>query len=119
MLPINHWYCEADGRLYFHSGMHGHKIDALRRCGKTSFCVMDEGTPVPDAGWMQFRSVIVFGRIEIIGDHEKTLEISRKLSYQFTQDEAYIQQEIRQHGANVLVFALVPEHITGKQVTER
>ena len=26
-MPINHYYCEEDGKLYFHSGMKGHKID--------------------------------------------------------------------------------------------
>lgn len=28
-MPLNHWYCEEDGKLYFHSGMTGHKIDAI------------------------------------------------------------------------------------------
>ena len=119
VLPINHWYCEDDGKLYFHSGKQGHKIDAIRSNEKASFCVMDEGTPVADAWWLQFHSVIVFGKIEILEDHEQTLEISRKLCYQFTIDKSYIQQEIKQHGAGLLVFALTPEHITGKRVMER
>ncbi|MBE7009832.1 MAG: pyridoxamine 5'-phosphate oxidase family protein, partial [Ruminococcaceae bacterium] len=42
-MPINHFYCEDDGKLYFHGGRKGHKIDALRRCDKASFCVYDEG----------------------------------------------------------------------------
>ena len=33
-------------------------------------------------------------------------------------DEAAIEEEIRKAGAAVLVFALVPEHITGKRVHE-
>ena len=24
-MPMNHWYCEAEGKLYFHSGMKGHR----------------------------------------------------------------------------------------------
>ena len=30
-LPIDHWYCEEDGNLYFHSGMTGHKVDAMKK----------------------------------------------------------------------------------------
>ena len=36
-LPINHWYDEKDGKIYFHSGKAGHKIDALKKCGKAFF----------------------------------------------------------------------------------
>ena len=118
-MPLNHWYCEEDGKLYFHSGKTGHRTDAMRRCDKASFCVMDEGTPVEGEWWLKFRSVIVFGKIEIIEDHARALDISRRLSYKFTQDEDYIRYELEHSGAGVLVFALTPEHITGKLVTER
>lgn len=118
-LPINHYYNEADGCLYFHSGMTGHKIDAIRREAKASFCVMDGGTP-DENGWsLQFRSVIVFGRIEIVEDRSRVIAISRKLSHKFTQDEAYIDNEVEKHGARTLMFALVPEHICGKRVSEK
>ena len=42
-LPINHWYCEEDGKLYFHGAKEGHKIEAIRKCDKASFCAYDEG----------------------------------------------------------------------------
>ena len=42
-LPISYWYCEADGKIYFHGAKSGHKIDAIRRCDKASFCVYDQG----------------------------------------------------------------------------
>ena len=28
-IPIDHWYCEEDGRIYFHGAKEGHKIDAV------------------------------------------------------------------------------------------
>ena len=28
-LPIDHWYCEENGKLYFHCGKIGHKLDAI------------------------------------------------------------------------------------------
>ena len=42
----------------------------------------------------------------------------RRLSRRFTQNEKYIEDEIKNFGALVKVFALVPEHITGKRVHE-
>ncbi len=117
-MPMNHFYNEEDGKLYFHSGKKGHKIDAIRRCDKASFCVTDEGY-VNDGEWARhFRSMIIFGRIEIVEDRETIYEISRRLSRKFTSDENYIEQEILHSGPGTFMFALTPEHITGKRVTE-
>ena len=116
--PINQYYCEEDGKLYFHCGMKGHKIDAMRRHDKASFCVYDQGYR-KDGEWaLNIRSVIVFGRIEFIEDKERIYAIARKLSYKFTNDEDYIDREIRNSGPRTLMFALVPEHISGKLVNE-
>ena len=46
------------------------------------------------------------------------LEVCRRLTRRFTTDEKYIEGEIKNFGAYVQVFALVPEHITGKRVHE-
>ena len=40
-LPLD--FVFEDGKLYFHCAGEGHKIDAVRRCDKASFCVMDAG----------------------------------------------------------------------------
>lgn len=117
-LPINHFYCEEDGKLYFHSGMKGHKIDAIRRHDKASFCVYDSGYRKEGEWALNIRSVIVFGRIEIIEEKDKIYDIARRLSYKFTDDEAYIERELKNAGPRTFMFALVPEHITGKLVNE-
>ena len=118
-MPLNHYYCEEDGRIYFHSGRKGHKIDAIGRCDKASYCVYDQGF-LKEGDWaLNISSVIVFGRIEIIEDREKVYDISRKLSEKFTDDTAYVEKEIRDAGPATLMFALVPEHISGKLVNEK
>ena len=117
--PINHYYCEYDGCLYFHSGRKGHRNDAMARCDKASFCVYDRGFVKPGDWALNIRSVIAFGRLEIVEDHERALEITRKLSRKFTADEAYIDDEVRRSGPGVLVFRLIPEHMTGKLVNEK
>ena len=117
-MPINHYYCEQDGKLYFHGGKNGHKIDAIRRHDKASFCVYDEGYR-KDGEWaLNIKSVIVFGRIEFVEDAETMYRLSEELSRKFTDDEDYIRREIKQSGPGTLMFALVPEHMTGKIVNE-
>jgi nitroimidazol reductase NimA-like FMN-containing flavoprotein (pyridoxamine 5'-phosphate oxidase superfamily) len=117
-MPINHFYCEKDGRLYFHSGKTGHKIDAIRRHDKVSFCVYDSGFRKEGDWALNIKSVIVFGRVEIVEDEDWAIEVSRRLSRKFTQDEDYIQHEVEKSGPRTLVFALQPEHMTGKLVNE-
>ena len=117
-MPMNHYYCEEDGKIYFHGGKKGHKIDAISRHDKASFCVYDNGFRNPGEWALNIRSVIVFGRIEIVEDMDKVIRISRLLSYKFTNDEAYIEHEISNDGPRSLMFALVPEWITGKIVNE-
>ncbi len=117
-VPINHYYCEEDGKLYFHGGKKGHKIDAMKGHDKASFCTCDEGFRKEGEWALNIRSVIVFGRIEFIEDRETVYRISEKLSRKFTNDDEYISREIERSGPATLLFALVPEHITGKLVKE-
>ena len=117
-MPLNHYYCERDGKIYFHSGKLGHKIDAMKRHDKASFCVYDEGFRKEGDWALNIKAVIVFGHIEFIDDVETIYGISAELSRKFTKDEDYISREIARSGPRTLLFALVPEHITGKLVNE-
>ena len=117
-LPIDHWFNEADGCIYFHSGKEGHKVDAMRACPKASFCVYDQGFR-EDGDWaLNIKSVIVFGRIEFVASQEAAIALTRQLSLKYTGDLAYIEEEIRRYGHEVLCFRLVPEHISGKITKE-
>ena len=117
-MPMDHWYNEEDGHLYFHSGPMGHKVDALKNCDKVSYCVFDKGF-VREGEWaLNIRSVIVFGRMRVVEDRERAIELVRKLGYKYTDDETYIEGEIKKTGKIVLVYELIPEHMTGKLVNE-
>lgn len=116
--PMNHWYNEENGRIYFHCGKVGHRLEALRRCDKVSFCVYDQGV-IPEGEWAYLvNSVIIFGRIRIIDDMAQIVDITTRLSHKFTQDEDYIRGEIEKGAAATLLLELIPEHMCGKQVTE-
>ncbi len=117
-LPINHYYDPEDGKLYFHCGKAGHKIDALKRDPKASFCVIDGGHQEPGEWFLRFNSVIVFGKIEFIEDEEIIAAKARQLSYKFTSDDDHIDAEIARSLKGTAMFAMNIEHICGKHVKE-
>ena len=117
-MPMNHWYNVEDGKIYFHCGKSGHRLDALRKCNKVSFCTYDSGYREEGDWALHVKSVIVFGTMEIIDDMDTIADIARKLSYKFTQDEEYIRTEIEKYAKATLLLQLTPEHICGKLVTE-
>ena len=117
-IPMDHWYSEADGKLYFHCAKEGHKLDAIRACDKVSYCVMDKGFRKEGEWALNIRSVVVFGRMRIVDDEAKRIEIGTNLCKKFTGDEAYIEHEIKNALPRALCLELMPEHITGKLVNE-
>ena len=117
-MPMNFLFDEASGHIYFHGGRKGHKIDALKRDNKVSFCVYDEGFRRKGEWALNIKSVIIFGRISFIDDPDRIVEISRALSYKYTSDSEYIENEIKHFSAGTLCMELIPENICGKVVNE-
>ena len=117
-IPLDHWYCEEDGKLYFHGAKEGHKIDAIAKCDKVSYCVMDEGFRKEGEWALNINSVIVFGRIKLVDDPDKARLIGENLCRKFTDDEEYIQHELTNALPRAQCLVLIPEHMTGKLVNE-
>ncbi len=116
-VPISYVY--ADDKLYFHSALIGHKVDAIRNCDKASFCVIDKDDVQPAKYTPFFRSVIAFGRIHIIEDEQEKLETARLLGdrYNPNQEEA-LQKELEKGFARMLMIRFDIEHLTGKEAIE-
>lgn len=114
-LPISYVY--DDGRIIFHSALAGHKIDAVRRSEKASFCVVASDDVVPLEYTTKYRSVIVFGRVTIVEDEERRYQDIMKLSLKYAYDDT------EEHRKNVIgkswnsfsIIELEIEHITGKE----
>lgn len=117
-MPMNHFYNEADGKVYFHCGNIGHRLDSLKKDDKVSFCIYDSGYRKEGQWALNIKSVIVFGRMKIVDDLDRIVDITTKLSHKFTQDEEYIREEIKNHAHRTLLLELAPEHICGKLVEE-
>ncbi len=116
--PMDHWYDEEENVLWFHCGRIGHRLDALRRCGKASYCCLGAPEDVEGSWARRVRSVIVFGQVEIIDEREKVVDITSKLCRKFTDDEAFIAREIERFAPATLLLALRIEHMCGKVVME-
>lgn len=116
-VPISYVYNE--GKLYFHSALNGHKVDAIRKYDKASFCVIEQDDVQPEKYTTFFRSVIAFGRIHIIEDEKEKLEIVRLLGnrYNPNQDDA-LQKEIESGLSRLLAIRFDIEHLTGKEAIE-
>ena len=117
-IPINFYYDEADNIIYFHGAKEGHKMDCLKQCDKASFCVMDKGFK-KDGEWaVHYQSVIVFGKIKMVNDPDKVKEICTQLCLKFTNDQNYIDHELKYSGPSVQCFELIPDYISGKIIKE-
>ena len=118
-IAINHYYNDADGKIYFHGGQVRHRADADKKNDKVCFTVYDK-VFVKQGDWaLTVRSVVIFGRIKIVEDPERAVDICRQLCYKFTDDEAYISEEIERFAKTTLVMELEIEHMTGKFVNEK
>ena len=116
-VPISYVY--ADGRLYFHSAPSGHKVDAIRKCDKASFCVIEQDDVQPKKYTTFFRSVIAFGRIHIIEDEQAKLKMARMLGNRYNpNDDESLQKELEQGLSRMLMIRFDIEHLTGKEAIE-
>ena len=116
-VPISYVY--DDGKLYFHSAMSGHKVDAIRGCDKASFCVIDKDDVKPAEYTTYFRSVIAFGRIHIVEDETEKLAIARILGNRYNPNQEEALQKELEHGlSRMLAIRFDIEHLTGKEAIE-
>ena len=117
-IPLNHWYNPEDRKLYFHGAKTGHKIDAIRKSDKVSYCVYDAGYR-RDGEWaLNVNSVIVFGHISLVTNEGKARLICEQLCRKFTDDEDYIREGLQKGLPRVQCLELTIDHMTGKLVNE-
>ena len=116
-VPLDFLY--ADGNLYFHCAREGHKLDAIRRCNKASFCVLGDGVKEPDSWWYHFESVVCFGRIGIVDDQQRTDALLRRLGAKYFPQGYDIEDDMRRNAPRAFVLEMQIEHMSGKRVREK
>ena len=79
-------YAFAEGSIWLHSAMEGHKVDNLAQCNRVSFCVVGPTQVLPDKFSTRYASAIVFGRVHLCAGEEQIaglLHLVRKYSPEF------------------------------------
>lgn len=116
-VPMSYVY--ADGNLYFHSAIQGHKVDALRRNPKVSFCVVERDEIRPAEYTTYFCSVIAFGHVTILESDEEKVAALRQIGERYYPGHpADAQHEAEKSLSRVLVLCMEINHLTGKQAIE-
>ncbi len=116
-VPLNYAY-EA-GKIYFHFAVSGHKLDAIERNDKVSFCVIGKNEVIPETFTTHFSSVIVFGRLYLVtADEEKRYALSVLANKYSPGLIPEARQEIDCNLGRVAVGELRIEHLTGKAAHE-
>lgn len=112
-------YVYADGKLYFHSAKTGHKIDAIKKHEKVSFCVIDKDQVVPEKFTTYFRSVIAFGKIRLVEDTDEMRRIATTLTMKYSAEfEADISAEIDSSIKNMAIMEMTIDHMTAKEAMD-
>ena len=115
-VPVNYVY--ADGKIYFHSATTGHKVDAIMRNDKVSFCVVERDEIKPAEFTTCFRSVIAFGKARILEDEDEKQLALRLLADKYSHGEPGVEDEIAKGFNHLLMVEITVEHLTGKEAIE-
>lgn len=117
-LPVNFFYDEADGRIYFHGAEEGAKMDCLQADDRVCFVVYTQGFQ-KEGDWAYYpTSIIVRGRVSILSDPAKIKEQCRKIGLKYYPTEESVEKVLRDTEGRFSVLALSVEHMTGKLVHE-
>lgn len=116
-VPLSFAY--DDGKLFFHAARAGHKIDAIGRSEKASFCVIASDDVVQSTFTTHFRSAIAFGRLRILTEDGEKRHALQCLVKKYSPD--YVAEgdaEIEGDWKRVCALELAIEHVTGKAALE-
>ena len=116
-VPMSYVY--DNSKIYFHCAKTGHKIDAVKKCNKASFCVIAQDEVIPERYTTHYKSVIAFGKIRIIEDETEKRKSIELLAEKYTpDDEEGRLAEIDREYAALCMIELSVEHMTGKEAIE-
>lgn len=119
-VPINFYYDEEDGEIYFHGSRSGHKADAMRNHAKVCLTVWDQGFKKEGCWEWNSTSVVVFGTVRTVSDPAVVSDKLRKLATKYYPSQEEVEAEMSSPSAKVVqLFSIKIEHMTGKLVNEK
>lgn len=117
-VPISYVY--ENSKLYFHCAKSGHKIDAIKKYDKASFCVIGQDKIMPEEYTTYFRSVIAFGKIRIMEDEAEMKKAIQALAIKYYPNDSETERQkiINREWNPLCMIELSIEHISGKEAIE-
>ena len=119
-VPLSYVYDSGSRDVYFHCALSGHKLDAVHKNPKVSFCVIGQDQVVPEEYTTYYRSVIVFGTVCVIEDQAEKTAAANKLAEKYTPDDTKEQRQkvVEESLSRMHMLKLQIEHMTGKESIE-
>ena len=116
-VPMSYVY--LPGKLCFHSAAEGHKVDAIRKHAKASFCVIAQDQVQPASLTTHYRSAIAFGHLRLVGEETEKREILRQLALRYApMHMEHAQREIEESVDHTCLIVMQIEHLTCKEARE-
>ena len=118
-IPVDYFYDETAGKIYFHGAKSGYKVDALRRCDKVCFTVYGNET-IKEETWAPYmQSTVVFGRCHLVEHGARETALLKQFAMKYCPNEQLVDEEIAHAGKAAQIFEIEIEHLSGKEVQER
>ena len=117
-VPMNFYFDEAKGSIFFHCAREGHKLDAILRDEKVCFTVIGGDVKRDDWAWY-VKSVIVFGEAQKVTDEAAKDACLRALAKKYFPPEEDVEADMARNAARAAVVEIKIRHMTGKLVHER
>ena len=117
-VPLSYVY---DGeKIFFHCAKSGHKLDAIRRNPKASFCVIGQDKVVPEEYTTYYRSVIAFGTVRILEDDREKYDSVQEIALKYAPLDTEEQRRaaIEREWGGLCMLEMTIEHLTGKEARE-
>ena len=112
-VPMNH--ALADGALYLHSALSGHKLENLAHCDLVSYCVVTAREVVPAELSTNYRSAVVFGRAALVTEPGEKRRGLMALLHRFAPDHMENGlMELERDFARTAVLRIDIHRISGK-----
>lgn len=111
-------YLFREGNLYFHSGMSGRKMEALRADSRVCFLVDEVG---PQVLWERgcgisqiYRSVVCFGRASLVEDPSEKRAVLEQMIRKYVPPGYPLSPMKEENVGNTAIVKIVVESMSGK-----
>lgn len=117
-VPLNYVY--HDAKIYFHCAKSGHKLDAISRNNRASFCVVAQDDIKLEEYTSYFKSVIAFGTVRIMDGEEEKRRAIEILSIKYAPGDSAQNRDraIEREWEALCMLEMTIEHLTGKEGLE-